>query len=154
MLCNYINQIYIEHIGPNLMADEFTYNYYIREHILDLWNDCTHIAEKVVSPDPKSVYFLKNDTIQFKITIYFDSIFITTYDEPICSLSIIFGLSKQIAVKLFLTVIRTNIQHVIQKTIGNVNVNFDRIRNSYYDRSYLEDYNVSLNPNFIVKPIV
>jgi hypothetical protein len=64
MLCNYINNIYLEHIHPNLLDVEFIYSQEVKETFLDMWNSVD--GYKICPKYPDSVFYIKDSIIVFE----------------------------------------------------------------------------------------
>jgi hypothetical protein len=70
MLCNYLNDIYLNHIHPNLTGDEYIYSAEAKETFLDLWFSCNNI--KTHPNFPNSEFYCKNNKILFRVRTEFD----------------------------------------------------------------------------------
>jgi hypothetical protein len=69
MLCNYLNDIYLNHIHPSLLKDEFIYSAEAKQTFLDLWFSCNNIRRNFSN---NSYYYMKNELL-FKIIASSDS---------------------------------------------------------------------------------
>jgi len=69
MLCNYLNNIYSEHIQSNLIDDEVKYNYIIKDKIIDYINEYHYVgnfpSDKRYNSGNEIIYFNKEYKIGF-----------------------------------------------------------------------------------------
>jgi hypothetical protein len=67
MLCNYLNDIYLNHIYKSLSNDEYVYSQEVEEIFLDLWFSCNNAKTYLEHPD--STFYCINEDILFELYI-------------------------------------------------------------------------------------
>jgi hypothetical protein len=83
-MCHYLNNIYLEHIHPNLVGEELKYSRLIIEEILDIWNSCT---EKKSISHPNIIEYYNHGIECFRLYIdddrlhIFDEVYDPLYDK-------------------------------------------------------------------------
>jgi hypothetical protein len=78
MLCNYLVDIYKNHIHKSLADDEYKYSKYIDEQLNDLW---IGLKPVMLPKHKKSLFYVKDDVIWFELDDAFKKIKCIYYFE-------------------------------------------------------------------------
>jgi hypothetical protein len=78
MFCNYLNNIYLEHIHPHLLDDELIYSAEVWETFLDVWGSVTDI--KQLPKYNNSNYYFRDDKILFEVYLEENEMIGFTFD--------------------------------------------------------------------------